>query len=94
MSFNDEQISYMKYLATVPPEQKCYCGWYMADECPNCKGRGTLADRLKVSCPTCHNYPHLGGRPTITHNIKCATPDWQPNLAHTSATNTDDIGKT
>jgi DnaJ-class molecular chaperone len=79
MSFNDDQIDYMRYLATVPPAEKCYCGWYMAAECPNCKGRGTLADRLKVQCPTCHNYPHLGGKPTITHNIKCSTPGWQPS---------------
>lgn len=80
MSFNDEQIDYMKYLATVPAEKKCYCGWYMADGCPNCKGRGTLADRLKMQCPDprCRNYPSLGGKPTITHNIKCGMPDWQP----------------
>lgn len=78
MSFNDEQISYMKYLATVPPEKLCYCAWYMADECPNCKGRGTLADRLKVQCAGCSNYPHLGGKPTITHRIGCTSPEWQP----------------
>jgi hypothetical protein len=81
VSFNDDQIDYMKYLATVPAAEKCYCGWYMANGCPNCKGRGTLADRLKVQCPDprCRNYPHLGGKPTITHNIKCSTPDWQPS---------------
>lgn len=78
MSLNDDQIDYIKYLATVPASKKCYCAWYMVDECPNCKGRGTLEDRLKVQCPGCDNYPHLGGKPTITHRIGCTLPDWRP----------------
>ena len=80
MSLNDDQRDYMRYLATLAPETKCYCGWYMANDCPNYKGRGTLADRLKVQCPSpmCRNYPSLGYT-QITHNIKCTMPDWQPS---------------
>lgn len=80
MSFNDEQVSYMNYLATVAPNEKCYCGWFMVKECPHCKGRATCADKLEIRCqsPKCLNYPHLGGRPTIIHNIACTTPDYQP----------------
>lgn len=82
MSFNDDQISYMKYLSTVKPEAKCYCGWYMAGECYNCNradGKDkTLADRLIVQCKGCDNYPHLGGKFHITHRIGCTTPEWQP----------------
>jgi hypothetical protein len=78
MSLNEEQKDYMRYLATVPAAKKCWCAWYMADECPNCKGRGTLEDRLKVQCAGCDNYPSLYDRTKITHRIGCKTPDWQP----------------
>lgn len=79
MSFNDDQIDYMKYLTTVPAARKCWCGWYMADGCPNCKGRGTLEDRLKVQCAGCDNYPSLYDRTKITHRIGCTSPNWQPS---------------
>ena len=81
VSLNEEQKDYMRYLATVPAEKKCWCAWFRADECPHCKGRGTLEQRLKVQCPSpmCRNYPPVGEqtRP-IVHNIRCTTPDWQP----------------
>ncbi len=34
--FNEDQESYMEYLATLPPEKKCKCKWYPVGECPNC----------------------------------------------------------
>jgi predicted nucleic acid binding AN1-type Zn finger protein len=80
MSLNEEQRGYMRYLATVPASKKCWCAWYMADECPNCKGRGTLEDRLKVQCAGCNNYPSLYDRTKITHRIGCSSPDWQPGV--------------
>lgn len=80
MSFNDDQIDWMRHLATIPPAKQCYCGWNPINECYHCPPGASLEQRLKVQCPSCHNYPYLGGKPTITHNIKCSTPEWQPVL--------------
>ena len=44
---NEEQMDYMKYLATRLPEQLCYCGWYDAGTCPHCPADKTAADKLK-----------------------------------------------
>lgn len=79
---NDDQRDYMRYLATVPAEKKCWCAWYMAGECPNCKGLGTLQQRLKVQCPGCDNYPPVTNqsRP-IVHRIGCTSPEWQPDTS-------------
>lgn len=43
--FNDDQRSWMAYLASLPREQKCGCGWDRLWECFNCNikelhGRG------------------------------------------------------
>ena len=37
--FNSEQVSWMKYLSTLPPEKKCKCGWDLKGKChnPQCK---------------------------------------------------------
>lgn len=34
MSLNDDQISWVKYLATLPRDAKCRCGWYRQGQCP------------------------------------------------------------
>jgi hypothetical protein len=31
--FNEEQQDYMRYLATVPRDQKCVCGWHPREDC-------------------------------------------------------------
>ena len=31
--FNGEQLSYMKFLSTLPPEAKCPSGWCPKDQC-------------------------------------------------------------
>ena len=31
--FNEEQQDHMKYLASLPKEKKCDCGWYERGEC-------------------------------------------------------------
>lgn len=31
--FNEDQKSYMRSLAAIPDEEKCYCGWYRLSEC-------------------------------------------------------------
>lgn len=33
---NDEQVSWMRHLSSLPPDQKCRCGWYQKWECYNC----------------------------------------------------------
>lgn len=85
MSLNEDQKDYVRYLATVPAEKKCWCAWYMADECPNCKRLGTLEQRLKMQCPGCDNYPPVTNqtRP-IVHRIGCTSPEWQPSSVVTS----------
>jgi len=50
--FNEDQEDYMAYLARIPREQRCQCGWYLKDECMNahcCEdGRRNVANkRLK-----------------------------------------------
>lgn len=74
MSFNDDQIDYMRSMAKRPPDARCWCAWYPLGECPHCPPDKTLADRLKVQCPDirCQNYPDAND-PTgkITHNIAC-----------------------
>jgi hypothetical protein len=70
--FNEEQQSEMRYLASLKPEEKCWCGWFPAGKCntPNpCAPEHTMAERLKVTCE-CGNYPHKpGGR--MIHRYGC-----------------------
>lgn len=78
--FNDEQLDYMRSLAKIPPEKLSWCGWGRAGDphcCgnPECDGKTegkTLADKMKVWCPVCRNYPRNG---VLTHAKGCtATP--------------------
>ena len=48
--FNSDQEDYMDTFSKIPPNKKCWCGWYKFNECYNCE-RGkysekTLQDRL------------------------------------------------
>lgn len=71
--FNDDQRAYMRDMAALPLEQKCYCAWYRLGECPNCPPGLSVVDRLKLECPECHNYPPARYLDTpITHNIRCS----------------------
>lgn len=72
MSFNDEQTDYCKYLASLEPEQKCWCGWFKLGECPHCGPGKTAADKMKVWCPECHNVPR-NGQPIV--HVKGCTLD-------------------
>ncbi len=36
--FNDDQVGYMRDMAAKPKEEKCACGWYVKEECPESKG--------------------------------------------------------
>jgi hypothetical protein len=43
--FNDDQVSWMKYLDSLPAEAKCACGWNLKGECPKCDDdRETIQD--------------------------------------------------
>lgn len=59
--FNDDQRDYMRSLATIPPEHRCWCGWYKLGECyGGCNNRHpgrTRADFLAVACPECRTLP-------------------------------------
>lgn len=58
--FNSDQRDYMDYLATVPPELKCWCGWHLLAECPYCvkeQPGKTSADKMAVWCPECRTVP-------------------------------------
>jgi len=33
MSLNEHQKDYVRYLDSLPPEEKCGCGWYTTQEC-------------------------------------------------------------
>ena len=76
MSFNEDQRDHMRSLAATPPERLSWCGWGSAGDpwcCgdPDCMGKKegkTLADKMKVWCPVCRNWPYKG---VITHNIRC-----------------------
>ena len=57
MNLNSDQRDYVESLATMRPEDKCWCAWYPKGECHSCPPDLSLADRLKVSCPECRNYP-------------------------------------
>lgn len=77
MSLNKDQQDYVRYLHTLKPEHKCWCGWYRTLECWNgswCHLRErmlTNADRLTRACPECGNAPHDPGMP-IVHRIACS----------------------
>lgn len=45
--FNQYQSAYMRELEQIPPEQKCYCGWYRLGKCPHCPPNKTCADKLR-----------------------------------------------
>ena len=49
--FNRHQKEYMKYLSELPPESRCWCGWYPIGECNGggfCPTDKTCADKMAV----------------------------------------------
>jgi hypothetical protein len=55
--FNEHQKGHMRYLAGIPPEKKCWCGWYPLGECPHCPPGKTSADKMAIWCPECRTVP-------------------------------------
>lgn len=68
--FNDDQRSYMESLARIPPEGRCWCGWYRLGECQYCRPDKSSADKLAARCQACGNTPHEYGDRVI-HRRDC-----------------------
>ncbi len=82
--FNTEQRAHMRYLATIPPTEKCWSGWCMLNDAhgvtnsykfcssgSHCPLDVSLADRQAWACEVCGNYPDpITGR--FTHNAGCS----------------------
>jgi hypothetical protein len=79
--FNSDQVDYMRSLGEIPPESKCWCGWYSLGECPHCPAGYSSADKIKAWCPECHNDPGPKCDRPITHRIGCSfrTPAIKPH---------------
>ena len=67
--FNEDQIAHMDYIASIPPQLRCWCGWYDAfgqpyklGKCPNgCPKDKTCADKLAER--EILAAPEQGGKP-------------------------------
>ena len=73
MSLNEHQKDYCRYLGTLTPEAKCWCGWYRAEEC-HCERRNaglTCADKLARACSECGNTP-LFPQWEVSHRSNCS----------------------
>lgn len=65
--FNAEQEAHMKYLSAVPRNKRCWCGWWLVNECHVCPKNVTNAekclpcggigkrwqDKKYLDCPDC-----------------------------------------
>ena len=49
--YNEEQKGHMRYLASLPKEEKCDCGWYKRGECFS----------------SCYKFKEKGGAPKTTY---------------------------
>lgn len=69
--YNKDQLDHMKYLRSIPLEDKCWCGWYLHGECWNgCPDDVTCADKMKLKCEDCGNTPYRPGM-KLVHIINC-----------------------
>lgn len=80
--FNDDQRDYMRYLATMPSETKCWSGWCslvktdsssrkLCSSPSPCPIDVTLAERQRMACEICGNYPDATTM-SFTHNHGCS----------------------
>jgi len=79
--FNDDQRGYMRYLATIPADTRCWSGWCSLTRTDSssyklCSGGGcpldvTLAERQRMACEVCGNYPDAVTM-RFTHNAGCS----------------------
>ena len=71
MMFNEEQREHMKWLASIPPEKRCWCGWYRLGTCPHCPEGRTGAEKLARKQPCCGYTPAAPDGPD-GHYFGCA----------------------
>lgn len=70
--FNSEQEDYIRSLNSMPPETRCWCGWYALGKCyNNCPKDKTLADKMKTACPECGNTKSTPSSLKVTHRYGC-----------------------
>lgn len=69
--FNDDQLDYMRDLASMSADSKCWCGWFAVGQCHSCPADVTAADKLRARCDGCHNDPGPDYGRSITHRIGC-----------------------
>lgn len=70
--FNVHQQAYMKMLSEIPPENKCWCGWYSLGECPHCPEGKTAADKVATGCKECGNWLSYPDEKELTHRVHCS----------------------
>lgn len=69
-AFSRDQEEYIKSLANIPLDKKCWCGWYPLGECPHCPPGATCEQKVAAMCVECRGAPHRPGDPLI-HTIGC-----------------------
>ena len=78
--FNADQRAYMDDLASMPPDEVCWCGWYPRGQCATptpCDPSKSAADKLAVRCPDprCRAADAPAGWPGhrgyVIHTIGC-----------------------
>lgn len=42
----DRALKAVADVCSIPPEQRCYCGWWLVGDCPHCPKDRTCADKL------------------------------------------------
>lgn len=70
--FNEDQEDEMRWLASLKPEEKFWCGWYRVGRCNTplpCPPGVSMADRIRETC-SCGRYPGKPGR-TLFHGRGC-----------------------
>lgn len=83
--FNAEQEGHRRYLASIPPTERCWCGWCLAGECDTpvpCPSGYTLADAIRTKMPCCGRPAARPDFPTTTgsHYSGCCVGDRDPML--------------
>lgn len=74
--FNEEQREHMASLASIPPGDRCWCGWGVAGRCDTpspCPSDATLSEKIASRLPCCGRAPDYitSTRTTSSHYAGC-----------------------
>jgi len=83
--FNSEQMDHMRALDAIPPERKCWCGWFGKGQCHTCPPDKSSADKLAARCIKCGADPGARNLFPTTHRRGCP----RDGLPHREPTATD-----